>query len=246
MPSGWTRWLLEQFEIPFEVVFAPELDAGGLREKYDVLVFVDGAIPARDGAAPGYPDDLPAEFTPMRGHVTVARTVPRLREFLEAGGRVVTIGGSTALARHLGVPVTDHLVTGDDAGGTRALRGSEFFIPASVVRVRVDPAQPLAYGLDEWVDVMFDRSPVLRAAGAAPAGGVRRVAWYDDAAPLRSGWAWGQQHLHGGLAAADARVGSGRLFLFGPEILYRAQPHGTFKLFFNSLYYAEPAVASGS
>ena len=32
-------------------------------------------------------------------------------------------------------------------------------------------------------------------------------------------------------------VGEGKLFLFGPEILFRAQPHGTFKLFFNGIYY---------
>ena len=29
MPSGWTRWLLEQFEFPFQVVYPPELDKGG-------------------------------------------------------------------------------------------------------------------------------------------------------------------------------------------------------------------------
>ena len=47
MESGWTRWILEQFEFPFTRVFAPELDAGNLNAKYDVLVFVSGAIPAR-------------------------------------------------------------------------------------------------------------------------------------------------------------------------------------------------------
>src|SRR5260370_36992116 len=53
MASGWTRWLFEQYEFPFEVVFPQTLDAGNLNAKYDVLVFVDGAIPQRDGAAGG-------------------------------------------------------------------------------------------------------------------------------------------------------------------------------------------------
>jgi hypothetical protein len=61
------------------------------------------------------------------------------------------------------------------------------------------------------------------------------VAWYDSAEPRRSGWAWGQKHLQGGAAAVRAPVGKGTLYLFGPEILFRAQPHGTFKLFFNAL-----------
>jgi hypothetical protein len=32
-------------------------------------------------------------------------------------------------------------------------------------------------------------------------------------------------------------VGEGKLFLYGPEVAFRAQPHGTFKLLFNGLYY---------
>src|SRR5690606_9476352 len=34
MPSGWTRWLLEQYEFPFSVVYPQELDAGNLNAKY--------------------------------------------------------------------------------------------------------------------------------------------------------------------------------------------------------------------
>src|SRR5262249_33460165 len=49
MPSGWVRWLLERYEFPFTVVYPPTLDAGNLASKFDVLIFVDGGIPARDG-----------------------------------------------------------------------------------------------------------------------------------------------------------------------------------------------------
>jgi hypothetical protein len=59
--------------------------------------------------------------------------------------------------------------------------------------------------------------------------------WFDSATPLRSGWAWGQNYLEGGVAAADARVGRGVVRLIGPEALFRAQPAGTFKLVFNGL-----------
>src|SRR5205807_7075315 len=51
MPSGWTRWLFEQYEFPFEVVYPPALDTGDLKSKFDVLVFTDGAI--RRGATAG-------------------------------------------------------------------------------------------------------------------------------------------------------------------------------------------------
>ena len=43
MPSGWARWILEQFEFDFEVVYPQRLDRGNLNTDFDVLVFVNGA-----------------------------------------------------------------------------------------------------------------------------------------------------------------------------------------------------------
>jgi hypothetical protein len=50
------------------------------------------------------------------------------------------------------------------------------------------------------------------------------------------------------VAVVDASVGKGSLFLFGPEITFRAQPHGTFKFLFNGIYLAarNGAGAAGS
>jgi hypothetical protein len=49
MTSGWLRWVLEQFEFPYKVVFPQEVDAGKLADKFDVLVFPDGALPHASG-----------------------------------------------------------------------------------------------------------------------------------------------------------------------------------------------------
>ncbi len=53
---------------------------------------------------------------------------------------------------------------------------------------------------------------------------------------LRSGWAWGQQYLDGATAILEDQIGPGKVYLFGPEIAFRGQPHGTYKFLFNSLY----------
>ncbi|HPC59163.1 MAG TPA: M14 family metallopeptidase [Verrucomicrobiota bacterium] len=270
--SGWTRWVLEQFEMPFETVFAPRLDAGNLRDQFDVLVFVTGAIPAfrgvtnrpaasleeNDGAdlqppgpsqtqarAPARPPaQLPAEWRDRWGSVTPDRTIPQLRAFLEAGGTVLTIGSSTDLARHLGLPLASHLVSTNEDGREVPLPREKFYIPGSIVRVRVNAEHPLAWGAEEEVDVMFHSSPVFRLAAGAGAGDgddggvtadITRVAWFDQTAPLRSGWALGQQYLQNGIAIAEVRVGAGCLLLFGPEIVFRAQSHGTFKFLFNGI-----------
>ncbi len=244
MTSGWIRWLLERFGFEFQLVFAPELDAGGLRDKFDVLIFPGGAIPESDGPGPRRggranlrePDDLPEEYRGRWGRVSVKKTAPRLREFLERGGRIVCLGGSTSLARHLDLPIEDALTLREQNGKVRRLKRDEFFIPGSILRMHVDTSQPLALGLTQDLDVMFRRSPVFRLGPAAAGLGIRPVAWFDTAKPLRSGWAWGQERLENTVGVVDAPVGKGHLFLFGPDITYRSQPHASFKFLFNALH----------
>ena len=245
MESGWTRWILEQFEFPFTRVYAPELDAGNLNAKYDVLVFVSGAIPGvpspgggggrggRGGGAGGPdPQSIPAEFRSQLGRVSADKTIPQIRAFIENGGTVVALSDSAMnLAQQLKLPIENHLVENG-----QPLPAAKFFVPGSVLSVKVDTTDPLAAGMLERTDVFFDNSPVFKLGPGAEAAGVRAFAWFDSATPLRSGWAWGQKYLEGGVAAVEARIGKGRVVLYGPEILQRAQPHGTFKLLFNTLY----------
>jgi hypothetical protein len=250
MPSGWTRWILEQFEFPFTRVFVQRLDAGNLNAAFDSLIFVDGAIPAPAaggdrpggrgrggggrgggrGGPPLDPDTVPAEYRPHLGQVTAEQTIPRLRQFVEAGGTLIAIGSSAEnIVRHFKLPLADHLA--DD--GTPLPR-TKYFVPGSVLTAAIDTRHPVTAGMPERVNVFFDNSPVFRRTGS-PDDGIRTIATFDTDRPLKSGWAWGQQHLKGGIAAAEVSLGKGNVFLFGPEILHRAQPHGTFKLLFNAL-----------
>jgi hypothetical protein len=241
MESGWTRWILEQFEFAFERTFPPKLDAGNLAASYDILVFPDGGIPSpggggrggRGGAAPAE-SSVPPEYRDQIGRVTADRTIPHLRAFVDAGGTIVAIGGSAAsLAAHFKLPLDDHLVENG-----AALPRAKYFVPGSVLGAKVDVTHPVAAGMRERTDFFFDNSPVFKLQPAAAAAGVRAIAAFDSPTPLRSGWAWGQKYLDGGVIAVEARIGKGRVLLFGPEILHRAQPHGTFKLLFNAIFTA--------
>jgi hypothetical protein len=183
------------------------------------------------------PEEIPAEFRARLGRTTVEKTVPQIRAFVEAGGRVITIGSSALnLARHLDLGVSSHLMERTSDGTVRALPREKFYVPASLLETRVDTTAPVAWGLSASTIVMFDESPAFRVDQSAEVSGrVRPVAWFATASPLRSGWAWGQTYLEDGVAVATANLGRGKVYLFGPEITYRAQPHGTFKFLFNAI-----------
>ena len=250
MPSGHTRWLFEQFEFPYEIVYPRTLDAGNLARRYDVIVLPSGAVPTREGQGRnGYLENsdssaVPAEFRDRLGRVSIARTVPQLREFMEAGGTVVAVGTSATLGLHLGLPISDAMVETTPAGAARPLGADKFYVPGSILRVHTDTTQLVDYGIPGEVDVFYDNSPSFRLGTDAAARGVRPIATFTSATPLRSGWAWGQQYLNGTVAAAEASIGKGTLYLFAPEITFRAQPHGTFKWLFNAMYGGTSTVVS--
>ena len=247
MPSGWTRFVLEQFEFPYEVVYPKSLQGGKLASRFDVIVFPSGVGPTagtggrggrggRGEAGAGQADDIPEQYRGMLGSYNGPEIAAALREFADSGGIVVGVGRSSAnLAQLFGLPVSNHLVERAPDGTVRPVPAEKYYVPGSVLRVAVDTSAPPAHGFESHVDVFFDNSPVFTLAPDAALKGVRAFAWFDSPQPLRSGWAFGQGYLEGGVAAIDAAVGRGRVLLFTPEITFRGQPHGTFKFLFNAL-----------
>lgn len=248
MPSGWTRWILETYEFSVTVVRPQMLDAGNLKSQFDVLIFTDGA--ARFGSTRGgygsrqpSADSIPEEYRSWLGTITADKTIPQLKDFVNAGGSIVTIGSSTSMADLLGVPVNNYLTEMGPNGKPRPLPSEKFYIPGSLMKITINNNDPLAYGMPKTVDVDFDRAPVFRMDPDAQLKHAAPVAWFSGPKTLQSGWAWGQQYLDGGTAIVDSSVGAGKVFVFGPEIAFRGQEQGTYKLLFNSLYYGSAALA---
>jgi hypothetical protein len=216
MDEGWTRWILEQFGFVYESVTNAQVQAGGLRTKFDVLVFPD-ASPAsmesgfRKGA-------MPDEYTGGLGDKGAAA----LREFAAAGGTLVFLNeASEYAASRLGVPV-ENVVRTAGAG--------EFYSPGSLLHARLDTAHPLALGLPREIAVWSEHSPAWSTRETV-------VARYPESNLLASGWLLGEKYIAGHAAVVDARLGAGRVVLFGMSPQYRAQSYQAFKLFFNALLY---------
>jgi hypothetical protein len=197
------------------------------------------AVKAENDDRPA-PVDWEAEYTRRRGSITAA-TMTKITEFIEQGGTIIAIGGAANGAiQQFKVPLVNHLVKAD---GT-PVAGTDYYVPGSVLEVAVDSKNPLAHGYGEKADVFFDNSPVWKLAPGAQ--NVRVVAWFANGEPLRSGWAWGQKLLDKGIQMAETNVGQGRLFLFGNDLMFRSQPHGSYKFLFNAMYLSvAPEIKAG-
>jgi len=240
--AGWLKWILEQHQFSYETIFAREIDAGNLRKKYDVILFVGGAIPAPASSENLGPrdttkiTDLPEAYRYQWGKISADTSIVALKKFMESGGKTVVIGRSTNLAYHLKLGVSNALVE-MSKGKQIPLSAEKFYIPGSLLQVKVDTTLSANWGMASRTDVFFDSSPVFSLTPEAVSlGTIKPLAWFYSSLPLRSGWALGQEYLLNGVVAFEAKVGAGKLCAFGPEITFRAQTYSTFKLLFNQLY----------
>jgi hypothetical protein len=120
-PSGWTRWLFERFEFPFEVVYAQTLDAGNLASRFDVIILASDASLSRVLDEPPVPGRLPAEYRGTTGTISRGRTLPQLKQFVEDGGTLIAIGGATSIGAALGLPIKNHLAAIESDGTEQPL-----------------------------------------------------------------------------------------------------------------------------
>jgi hypothetical protein len=228
--EGWTRFVFDKWEFPYTRVEADEIRKGGLHERYDVLMFPDDELRFIMGSEPRETGLFPnaANYPPEYRKGIGSEGLQALREFVRGGGSLVLIDGATSLATEgFGIPVRDAL---------KGLSAKEFFAPGSTLRVRLNPAQPLAYGMPRDALVVFFDSVAFNVGNSLSNGNIAVVGQYGDRDLLRGGWLDGEKHLLQKAALLDVGYGQGRIALIGFRPQLRAQTHGTYKVLFNALY----------
>ena len=238
MDEGWTRWVLEQYGIPYVTVTDSMVKASGLRDHFDVIIVPDMTLrEAREGQSPSR---VPPAYAGGLGTAGLGQ----LQAFASEGGTLVLLDRASELAtgamgvgiRRITVPTRLDDEEEEDRGGrdSARVRSEPLYAPGSVLRVLVDRTHPMAAGMPDTAAVYFTNSTTFDV----PAGSTARiVARYPERAAdiLLSGYLQGAANIAGKAALVEAPVGRGRVVLFGFRPQHRGQAVGTFKLLFNAL-----------
>ncbi len=224
--EGWTRWLLDTYEVPYRSVGDAEV-ATGLAGEFDALILPDGRPEIlENGYSHQYGDGdsiVPPGFRGGLGEVGAAA----IREFALSGGTVLAFNRAAAYAaRTLGLPVEDSVAS---------VSKKRFFGPGTLLRAEADLSHPLCFGMRGSEAVWFEAGPVFRAKRRGPAA-PRTVLAFSRQGVLASGWLLGTSYVAGQPAVLDVPLGEGRVVLFGIRPQYRGQSNATFKMVLNGLY----------
>lgn len=236
MDEGWTRWIFDNWEFPFTTLHDDEIRSGHLKQKYDVIVLTDvSSSRIVNGHAEG---TVPSQYAGGIGK----QGLSALYQFVREGGTLVTLNSSYQLPiDHFKVPLRNI---------SRDFSSSEFFCPSAILEVDVDNTHPIAYGMEKNANILSYGSPVFEFLDGDKAKSNEKQTWlkdvkvvvrYPNSNPFKSGRLIGDHILHNKPALIEVGCGNGRIIIFGFRPQNRAQTHGTFMLFFNSLYYG-PAL----
>ena len=232
MDEGWTRWLLEDFDFEYTSLFDPDILAGDLHERWDVIILPNDSKQMMLG-----PTEKPGRRPRPRprrhaARITAAdsarRGVEALDAFVRNGGTLVTFAQAGELVLdEFDVPVRNAV-----AGRW----GNEFWAPGSTLKVTVDTSSPFGYGMPgDALATYLAGGQVYETQPGARSSDVRRVVTYIDRDILQSGWLLGEEAIANKAAMVSVDHGEGTIVMIGFRAQHRAQTHGTFKLLFNAL-----------
>jgi hypothetical protein len=119
----------------------------------------------------------------------------------------------------------------------------EYFTGVSIMRAIVDTTHPVMAGMPAEADVVVSGSPVFTTTEGFE--GAVLAKYPPQGSPLRSGFLHGEERMRGQAAAIDVKRGNGHIILIAFQPQWRGQPHGTFRVVFNSAFFAR-AVSAGA
>ena len=216
MDEGWTRWVFDQYRIPFTTITDRDVRAGNLAARFDVVLVPDQSDrELTRGAGASYPDSV-------KGGLGDAGAAA-LGAFVDAGGTLVALNEASDYAiRALSLPVRDALA---------GVADRDFYAPGSILGVTLRRGG-LTAGVPSPAAIWFEEGPAFEVTDSTRA---TALATYDGANPLLSGWLLGGEKLAGRAALVDVRRGKGHVVLFGFRPQYRGQSMATFPLLWNAM-----------
>lgn len=239
MNGGWTRYIFDQYQIPYKVLRPDDLQTASLSRDFDVLFFTDRAKSVfMTGKFEAEGSAVPSRYPPEFAKGMEKKGFDNLMNFVEKGGKVMAWGPSTEL--FLGT-----LTIGEGSSASQfqlpvnnigaRLTSSGLYVPGSLLRVNVRQNHPLTWGLPSELGVFHRGTPVFRTS--IPWGDMDRRVIMSFASDniLMSGYAEKEELLKNEAALVWLKKGKGQIILssFNPQ--FRASTTATYKLMFNAI-----------
>jgi len=258
---GWVRLVFDRQGIPYTIVRDDDIRAGGLNDRFDVLIHGDteedvkGQIHGLDRKFSPLAYTKTAEF-PSHGSPVASDDITggvgwsgmaNLQRFIEAGGTLITLGNGSALALDGGLVSQVRRARGEGSVWTPGVELAATFLL---------PGHPISYGYSGPTSVFrssypvynvrrVDRGLIVLQWGSRPPREMRDEDSEDEKPSkgeavktpplLVSGGIKGEDVLEGRPAIFDIPAGKGRVLAYNFNPVHRELNHSDYRLLWNAL-----------
>ena len=244
MDAGWTRYILDEYSLPYRVIRPAEIGITNLKKELDLIIFpnenadvlMEGKYKSNDQY---YVSSYPPEYTKPIGKEGLSN----LLSFVNEGGTIISWGRSTQLFGGLlqiksGKDIQEEFrLPFNDI--TVPLTQKGFSCPGAYLKAKFTSNHPITYGLPEKAGLFYHRGRIFTTHVPVFDMDRRIIAKYPHKDILLSGYCQAEESLADKVAIVWIKKGGGQLVLFGCNPQFRASTQGSYKLLFNSILLAK-------
>jgi len=249
MDAGWTRFLLDQYHIPYKVIRPSDLADPKKEIKADILIFPDqNKSILMEGKYRGGSDSyMTADYPPEYAKGMGKNGLEKVLRFMNKGGRIVAWGRSVSLFEGMleineNDTVSDKTVKEEKEEFVLPFRDisenlsrSGLVCPGSLMKVNFLPDHPLTYGMPASAGVFYRGRPAFRTFVPGFDMDRRVIGSFPEKDILMSGYCNKEELLSELPTAVLITKGKGQLVLFSFSPVFRASMQGNYKLLFNAI-----------
>jgi hypothetical protein len=253
---GWVRYTLDQYQVPYDLIFKERVLEGNLAQDYDLIL-----IPNQVRSAKQLVIDIPKADKPLAYKKTDkfkflgdygssddisggmgAAGVVEFQKFTESGDLLVTLGTSSAFPADFGLAPTI------ETSNTSA----KFYAPGPIVDADIiRPENPIFYGYSaKTVPVRYANGPLFRMTAEMDKNDVL-MRFPGGEKSVLSGLFNGADDIKSRAAVVVVPDGKGEIVMFTTNPIWRWQNLGEYRMLFNTLMNYKnlapgPAPAAGT
>ncbi|MFZ4547717.1 MAG: M14 family metallopeptidase [Bacteroidales bacterium] len=240
MDAGWTRYIFDQYNIPFTVLRPADFAKKSFELNFDVVIFPDEdknvLIEGKTKVGEYYSmANYPPEFTKGMGKDGFQKVL----KFIKSGGTVLSWGNSTALFEGL-MSIKLSETENEEfkfpfSNVAEKLKKSGLNCPGSLLKVNLLPNHPLTWGMKSEAGILTTSEQVFQTSLPSFEMDRRVIASYPENHILLSGLCEKEELLGNYAAMVWMKKGKGNLVVYGFNPQFRASTPGVYKLLFNGL-----------
>ncbi len=240
MDAGWTRFILDNYHIPYNVIHPHEMTELELSNKFDVIIFPDTRKSVLmqgkykyNGAI--HLSNYPPDYTQGMGQAGLSN----LLQFIIQGGRIIAWGRSTRLFNGILSYQTDDDETiefelpYEDI--SEKLHKAGLYSPGALIRLNLVKKNALTLGLESPLNVFCKGRPVFSTSIPYFDTDRRVIGVVPEKDIFVSGYEEHIEKLANKALLIWVKKSGGQLVLFGFNPQFRGSTQGTYKLLFNAI-----------